>query len=190
MPQERVKKTAITGLAFDYQTLHGINLLCDWLSSPTRYQRVMFECTDSETAPQSLDDIVAERSDGRFDYWQVKYTPNPADNLFTWEWLLEVSGKTARARSNLRKWFDALKKIDEAKLGDVQLVTNKKPDRDIESSLAGGSYLHLSKAPDDVQRQIEITLSSRENADWLLSRLRIIHSDKGYLNLQSSIIDS
>lgn len=189
MPQERVKKSAITGLAFDYQTLHGIHLLCDWLLSPTRYQRVMFECTDSETAPQSLDDIVAERSDGRFDYWQVKYTPNPTDNLFTWKWLLDVSGTTARARSNLRKWFDALKKIDETMLGDVQLVTNKKPDCDIETSLAEGSYLHLSKAPEEVQRQVEMTLGNRENADWLFSRLRIIHSDKSYLNLQSSIID-
>ncbi len=188
MPQERVKNTAITSVGFDYQTLHGVNLLCEWLAAPDRYQRIMFECTDE--APQSLDDIVAERVDGCFDYWQVKYTPNPTDNLFTWEWLLEVSGKTARARSNLRKWFDALKKIDEKKLGTVQLVTNKIPDREIELSLAGGNHFDLSKAPVDVQRRVVSVLGSRESADWLFSLLKVVHSDKGYLNLNNAVINA
>ena len=188
MPQEKVKNTAITPVGFDYQILHGVKLLCEWLAAPSRYRRIMFECTDE--APQSLDDIVAERTDGCFDYWQVKYTPNPTNNLFTWEWLLEVSGKTARARSNLRKWFDALKKIDEIKLGTVQLVTNKIPDREIETSLAGGNHLDLSKAPLDVQRRVESVLGSRENADWLFSLLEVVHSDKGYLNLNNAVINA
>lgn len=188
MPQERVKNTAITSVGFDYQILHGVNLLSEWLSSPTRYKRVMFECDDE--APKSLDDIVAERADGRFDYWQVKYTPNPENNPFTWEWLLEVNGKTARARSNLKKWSDALNKIDKEKLGTIQLITNKKPDREIEKCLAGGKHLELSRAPVDIQRRVEAALGSRENADWLFSLLSIVHSDNGYLNLNNSIISS
>src|SRR5690242_4927469 len=122
MPRDRVKSTAITSVGFDYQILHGLQLLCEWLTAPIRFQVIRFECTDKEAAPRSLDDIVAMRPDGRFDYWQVKYTPNPDNNPFTWEWLLHTGGTTARARSNLRKWFDALKKIDEAKLGNAQLV--------------------------------------------------------------------
>jgi hypothetical protein len=188
MPQERVKNTAITSVGFDYQTLHGLQLLCEWLAAPTRYKCMRFECTDKEVAPQSLDDIVAVRSDGRSDYWQVKYTPNPADNPFTWDWLLDVGGKTARARSNLRKWFDALKKIDDTVIGNAQLVTNKIPDRDIEVCLAGGDKLDLVRAPEEVQRRVEAALGSRENADWLFSRLHIVHSDKGYLNLNNSVV--
>jgi len=188
MPQERVKNTAITSVGFDYQILHGLQLLCEWLAAPTRFQRIKFECTDKEVAPQSLDDIVAIRSDGLVDYWQVKYTPNPAANLFTWEWLLHVDGTTTRARSNLRKWFDALKKIEDGKLGNAQLITNKIPDRDIEVCLSGGDRLDIFKATEDVQQRVETALGSRENADWLFSRLQIVHSDKGYLTLNNSII--
>lgn len=188
MPQEQVKNTAITPVAFDYQIRHGVYLLSAWLSSPTRYRRVMFE--GAEEAPQSLDDIVAERADGRFDCWQVKYTPNAENNAFTWDWLLEVTGKTARSRCNLKKWFDALQKIDADKIGTIQLITNKVPDRHIEICLAGGRYLDLAKAPESIQRRVDAELGGRKNAEWLFSQLQVVHSDKGYLNLEYAIYDS
>ena len=161
--------------------------MSEWLNSPDRYIRFRFECTDKDIAPQSLDDIVSERTDGFWDYWQIKYTPNPVDNPFTWKWLLHVRGKTTRSRSNIRKWFDALKKIDAATLGMARLITNRVPDREIEESLAGSNYLDFHKAPKDIQKHLADVLDGEEAAIRFLSRLQITHSDKGYLRLRNAI---
>lgn len=174
-------------VGYEYQTLHGIQLLCEWLDSPSRYLRVRFECTDKEVAPRSLDDIVAIRADELCDYWQVKYTPNPENNLLTWDWLLHVEGKTQRARSNIKKWFDAIKAIDAAEFGTAQLITNRVPDRGIEESLAGTNYLNLDKAPADVQARLTEVFGSKVDVVWFFSKFRIIHSDKNYLNLSNSV---
>nr|VFJ56568.1 MAG: hypothetical protein BECKFW1821A_GA0114235_106212 [Candidatus Kentron sp. FW] len=184
---DNVKNTATIPVGFDYQTLHGVRLLCEWLDSPDRYIRFCFECTDRDSAPPSLDDIVAERVDGRWDYWQIKYTPNPGNNSFTWEWLLHVQGKTVRARSDIRKWFDALKGIDGAALGTARLITNRVPDREIEAGLGGSEHLDFYKAPKDVQERLAEVLDGREPAVRFLSRLQITHSDKGYLRLRNTI---
>lgn len=186
--QDNIKRTAFIPIGYDYQVLHGVLLLCEWLESPTRYQKIRFECTDREVAPQSLDDIVAVRGDAKQDYWQVKYTPNPEKNALSWDWLLYVEGGTARARSNLRKWFDALKNIDEASLGTAQLVTNRRPDREIEDNLATSDKLHFDTASSDVRARLVAALGSKANVDWLFSHLRIIHSDKNYLGLNNAVV--
>jgi hypothetical protein len=74
----KVKNTAITYTAYDYQTLQGVNLIAEWLRSPTKYKRVAFEADeDTNDTPEGIDDIVGERPDGIKDFWQVKFTPSP-----------------------------------------------------------------------------------------------------------------
>jgi len=189
MAQDRVKATAITSVGFDYQVLHGVLLVAEWLDAPQRYRRVRFECTDKGVAPQSLDDIVAERADGLTDYWQVKFTPNPYEHILTWEWLLHIEGKTDRARSNLRKWFDALGQIDRSALGTAQLITNRVPDAEIEMCLAGGECLDISKAPPSVLLELDKQFPSRQELQSFLDVIRIRHSDKNYLSLGSDVHD-
>ena len=75
MPDEHVKGSAIPYAGYRYQTLHGVKVLVDWLDSPTIFTRVKFECDDRAMGPQGLDDIVAQRPDGKLNYWQIKYTP-------------------------------------------------------------------------------------------------------------------
>lgn len=71
----KVKNTAITYTAYDYQTLQGVKLIAEWLRSPTKYSRVAFEADeDANDTPAGIDDIVGERPDGIKDFWQVKFT--------------------------------------------------------------------------------------------------------------------
>lgn len=183
-----IKKTAITAAGYVYQTLQGVNLLCDWLDSPTRYVRVRFECDEDAVAPQGLDDLVAERPDGRVDLWQVKFTPSPHKHALDWEWLLTKSGKAGgTSRTNLRKWFDALDAVGAGNAGDVRLLTNRIPDLAIETCLRGGSFIDYKLAPSDVQTKIEKDLGGEANAKRLFDALAIRHSDKGFSSMEAYV---
>lgn len=63
----------------EYQDVQALNLLVEWLEQRDRYQRVQLEADGSG----SLDDLLALRSDGVLEVWQVKfstgsYTPEDA----------------------------------------------------------------------------------------------------------------
>lgn len=183
-----IKTSAIPLAGYVYQTLQGVDLLCDWLDAPTRYVRVRFECDDDEVAPQGLDDVVAERQDGRVDVTQVKFTPSPEKYALDWDWLLTKPGKAGgTSRSLLRKWFDALASIDHKRLGEVRLITNRAPDLAMETCLAGGAFIDYQKAPADVRTKVEADLSGEENALRLFQVLRVFHSDKGYSSLEHHV---
>jgi hypothetical protein len=183
-----VKTTAIPAAGYVYQTMQGVNLLCDWLDAPTRYTRVRFECDADEIAPQGLDDLVAERPDGKADLWQVKFTPAEEKHLLDWEWLLEKPGKKGgKSRSNLRKWFDALKELESNRVGHVRLLTNRIPDSILEVCLAGGSRIDYTKAPAEIQLQVIEELGGSSNAKELFDALDVRHSDKGFASIESHV---
>jgi hypothetical protein len=185
----KVKNSAIIYTGYDYQTLQGVKLLADWLHSPASYQRVAFEAdsTSNET-PEGIDDIVCERQNGVKDFWQVKFTPSPekGENGLTWDWLLKISGKTARSRSILKKLYDAITAVPVEKLGDVVLLTNKRPDRSMESSL-NGSKVDFNQIDEDSQREIIRQLKNQEAASFLFSKLTIQHSDGDYLVIKRGV---
>lgn len=183
---ENIKNTAITAAGYIYQNRQGLKVLCDWLDAPTRYSRVKFECDDESEAPQALDDIVIERSDGLVDLQQVKFTPNPDSHLLSWEWMLEKSGKTSRSRSMLRKWFDAFKKLDPKCIGEISLTTNRRPNAAIEACLENGR-ISFAKIPDPTRSKVITELGSAENCEAFFGELRIRHSDKGYMNLEHEL---
>ena len=183
---EGIKNTAITAAGYIYQNRQGLKVLCDWLDSPTRYTRVKFECDEEEEAPKSLDDVVAERVDGLVDLQQVKFTPNPDVHLLTWDWLLEKSGTTKRARSMIRKWFDGFKKLDPARLGDISLTTNRRPDAAIEACLVGYT-ISFENVPAPTRTKLIAELGSAEECKEFFNTLKIRHSDKGYIALEHEI---
>ncbi|HRL26207.1 MAG TPA: ATP-binding protein [Alcaligenes sp.] len=185
----RVKNSAIIYTGYEYQTLQGVKLLAEWLHSPTQYVRVAFEADiDSNETPEGIDDVVCERSDGVRDYWQVKFTPSPEkdENRLTWEWLLKISGKTSRSRSILKKIHDAISEVPAEKLGDVVLLTNKRPDRSMESCMHG-SKVDFSQIDEDSQLEITRQLGNQEAAILLFSKLTVQHSDGDYLAIKRSI---
>lgn len=183
---EDIKNTAITAAGYIYQNRQGIRVLCDWLDAPARYTRVKFECDDEAAAPKGLDDIVIERSDGLVDLQQVKFTPDPDAHLLSWDWILDKTGKTARSRSMLRKWFDALKKLDPARIGDISFTTNRRPDPDIEACLDAGK-ISFAKIPEPKRSEVTAELGSARDCEAFFSQLRIRHSDKGYVTLEHEI---
>ncbi|EMR12055.1 hypothetical protein MPL1_12341 [Methylophaga lonarensis MPL] len=178
----KVKNAAITYTAYDYQTLQGVKLIAEWLCSPTKYSRVAFEADeDANDTPAGIDDIVGERPDGIKDFWQVKFSPSPHkdENRLSWDWLLSVSGKTKRSRSILRKLYDAIVSVPTENLGDVVLLTNKLPDKDIEGCLSGSKIL-FEKIDNITKSLIANQLGSDKEAEYLFSRLAVQHSDGDY----------
>ncbi|HIF9152450.1 TPA: ATP-binding protein [Photobacterium damselae] len=185
----KVKNSAIIYTGYDYQTLQGVKLLAEWLHSPSQYVRVAFEAdTDSNETPEGIDDIVCERPNGVKDFWQVKFTPSPDkdENCLSWDWLLKISGKTARSRSILKKLHDAINAVPSEKLGDVVLLTNKRPDRSMESCLFG-SKIDFKQVDDELQKEIIQQLGSSEEAIFLFSKLTVQHSDGDYLTIKRSV---
>jgi hypothetical protein len=183
---DNIKNTAITAAGYIYQNRQGLKLLCDWLDAPSRYTQVKFECDDEAEAPTALDDIVAERSDGLVDLQQVKFTPNPQAHLLCWDWMLEKSGKTARSRTLLRKWFDAFKKLDPKRIGEITLLTNRQPDAAIEACLEGHN-ISWAKVPELTRTLLVAELGSAEECQRFFSQLHIQHSDKGYAQLEHEV---
>lgn len=183
---ENIKNTAITSAGYIYQNRQGLRVLCDWLDAPTRYIRVKFECDDEAEAPTGLDDIVIERSDGRQDLQQVKFTPNPNEHLLSWDWLLEKTGKTARSRSMVRKWFDAFKEVDMARMGELSLKTNRRPNAEIEACLGGGKIV-FANVPEPRRSALIAELDSESDCEAFFGQLQIRHSDKGFDTLEQEV---
>lgn len=183
---EDIKKTAITAAGYIYQNRQGLKVLCDWLDAPTRYSRVKFECDNENEAPQGLDDIVIERSDGFVDLQQIKFTPDSETHLLSWDWMLEKTGKTERSRSMLRKWFDAFKQLDPVRIGEISLITNRRPDAAIEVCLER-DRIDPSKIPEPQRTLVEVELGGVEECKLFFRQLCIRHSDKGYLALEHEV---
>lgn len=183
---ENIKKSAITAAGYIYQNRQGIKVLCDWLDAPARYSRVKFECDNENEAPQGLDDIVIERSDGLIELHQVKFTPDPSKNLLCWDWMLEKTGTTERSRSMLKKWFDAFMQLDPSRVGEVSLITNRRPDAVIEACL-DEDRISLTRLPESLRAVVHSELGSAKDCESFFNQLRIRHSDKSYISLEHDI---
>jgi len=185
----RVKNSAITYTAYEYQTLQGVYLLSVWLNSPAEFERMCFEADEEDNdAPQGIDDIICQRADGKTDFWQIKFTPSPEreENQFTWDWLLTRKGKTERSRSILKKLSDAVSSVSPDKLGNVTLLTNKIPDRAMENCI-NGARIDYSKIDLEIQQTIIDQLGSEETATSFFSKLEIQHSEGDYHTLDRTV---
>lgn len=183
---EDIKNTAITAAGYIYQNRQGLRVLCDWLDAPARYTRVKLECDDEAVAPTGLDDIVVERADGLVDLQQVKFTPAPNSHPLCWDWMLEKTGKTARSRSMLRKWFDAFKALESTRIGVLSLMTNRRPDADIEACLECGK-ISFAKIAEPRRSQVIAELGDEQGCEAFFSQLHILHSDKGFDTLEQEV---
>lgn len=180
-----IKTSAIIYSGYEYQTLQGILILAYWLNSPTAFHRICFEADSSENeVPQGIDDIVCERADGKIDFRQVKFTPSPDknENAFSWDWLLTRNGKTNRSRSILKKLSDAIIKVPPDQLGDVILITNKIPDREVEACFKNGK-LNYDFIELETRIKIIDQLGSENLARTLFTTLQIQHSEGGYQSI-------
>ncbi|CAH2799387.1 MAG: hypothetical protein CPDRYMAC_4958 [uncultured Paraburkholderia sp.] len=100
--------------------------------------------------------------------------------------MLEKTGKTARARSMLRKWFDAFKSLDPAQIGELTLTTNRRPDADVEACLDGGK-ISFAKIPEPILSDVIAELGCEKDCEAFFDQLQILHSDKGFETLEQEI---
>lgn len=182
-----IKKSAITYTGYEYQTLQGVLVLAYWLDNPNAFKRICFEA-DQDDIAQGIDDIVIERQDHKFDYIQVKFTPSPykEENSFNWDWLLKKTGKTARSRSILKKIFDAVEEVQVEKRGDITLLTNKIPNKEIENCLKDGKIIYDLIAP-DIQEKILLQLGSEHLSRTFFEILDIRDTQKNYVELSREV---
>ena len=187
--KNQVKPSAITYTGYDYQTMYGILMLAQWLNSPDEYEKICFEADhENNETPQGIDDVVCEHNDGKRDFYQVKFTPSPnkTENALSWNWLLKKSGKTKRSRSLIKKLFDAVNSVNRENLGSVALVTNKLPDRKIESSLSGQNFDYEKLTP-ETKEVLQEQLGEVSKIKDFFSILEIKHSDSNYDSLNRII---
>ena len=187
---EIVKATGSASAGYQYQTLYGIKILVDWLENPGLYARVQFDCDDRSVAPLSLDDVVAERMDGKFTFWQVKYTP-PDDNrkqplLVDWEWLLDEGPPSKSKIPYLKKWKESFNKYGREKRERFFLVTNRLPSREFLNNLSG-SHINYDKIPFLYKQKIDTLLGGELQAREFFSFLEIQSGTQNFLTLRSSI---
>jgi len=179
-----IKRSAIPASGYMYQTLLGIKVLCDWLDTPTLYAWVKFEADDEEDA-RGLDDIVILRADGRMELTQVKFTVNEFEpnNALSWKWLTARKG---RGTSLLEKWSSAAFRVGLERLGEVRLVTNRRPDATFAKHLVGGKVC-WSSLPDALRQEIEQHVGGGQSAALFFDRFEFSHSYVGYESLEGVV---
>lgn len=176
-----IKRSAIPASGYIYQTLVGVKVLCDWLDTPTLYAWVKFEADDEPDA-RGLDDIVAQRADGRMELTQVKFTVGEfePDYALSWDWLTTRKGR--RGTSLLEKWSSAAFRVGLERLGEVRLVTNRRPDAAFAAHLVAGKVRWHSLS-DDLRKEIEPHVGGGRQAALFFDRFEFSHSYVGYESL-------
>jgi len=130
LTNKEIKRTTITRAGYEYQDLVGIEVLIDFYRNPDKYTWVKLEAEDKGN---SLDDVIAARANGSFDYIQVKFTVDSSDYPLDWKWLTE---KSKHGTSMLAKWAKSLRDIHEkGRVNSAELRTNRVPSPDITACL-------------------------------------------------------
>lgn len=181
-----IKRSAIPASGYSYQTLAGIQVLCDWLDDPNLFEWVKFEADDLKSA-QGLDDIVLQRRDGRLELKQVKFTVDPFDdaNALSLAWLTNRNGK--KGKSLLEKWSAATFSLDLNRVADLRLITNRRPDAEFASWLLGNK-LELAALPAATRAQIEAHVGGAQRAEDFFDRFLFDHSFFGLASLERTIV--
>jgi hypothetical protein len=145
-----VKAAAIVRAGYEYQDLVGIEVLIRYFRDPDLYSWVKLEADDSPFG--ALDDLVAARADGGYEYTQVKFTVDEGAYLLDWDWLLK---KKPKGTSMLAKWAKSLGAV--RALGQVhsaELRTNRRPSPDF-AAVMQGEFVDLTKLDADVRNSVE-----------------------------------
>lgn len=185
------KKPGILRASFDYQDLSAIAILIDFYRQPDRFRWVELDSDDKAFA--SIDDIVACRTDGRFEITQVKFTVDPDDpaNQLDWDWLMK---RTKNGRSLLQKWAATADHwAATGQLATAQLVTDRRPAGQFATALKNQS-IDFSKVEPALAAKIAKQLGSPSNARAFFARFRFNHSkpriDDLEYNLRALLIPS
>lgn len=150
MAKVQIKSAAITRAGYEYQDLVGIEVLIRQYRDPELFAWVLLEADD--TNYRSLDDVVAARKDGSYEFIQVKFTVDSDRYELDWDWLL---AKTTSGSSMLEKWAKSLTRV--AAMGPIHsasLQTNRIPSTEFAKCLKG-SRVDIDLLPKEICESIE-----------------------------------
>lgn len=167
------KKTGITRVAFEYQDLIGVELLIEFFRNPDKYYWIELDSENHDVG--YLDDVVAARQDGTYEVIQVKFTVDPNEHFFDWDWLLKSKPK---GTSLLAKWVKSLNSV--ANLGPIhsaKLRTNRKPNGELKKALEG-NRVDLSKLSKTTRNRVQDELGGTEAASRFFDRFTFSHSEQ------------
>ncbi|ADE17029.1 hypothetical protein Nhal_4021 (plasmid) [Nitrosococcus halophilus Nc 4] len=165
MAKVQIKSTAITRAGYEYQDLAGIEVLIRHYRDPELYAWVQIEADD--TNYRALDDIVAARKDGAYEFVQVKFTVDSDRYGLDWNWLLS---KTKNGTSMLEKWAKSLARV--AAMGPIHsagLKTNRIPSAEFAKCL-NGSRVDIDLLPKEIREPVETACGGAAEATERLGR--------------------
>ncbi len=150
MARVLIKPAAIPRAGYEYQDLVGIEVLIRQYRDPDLYAWVQLEADDSNY--RALDDVVAARKDGSYEFVQVKFTVDSDRYELDWEWLL---AKSKNGRSMLEKWAKSLARVAEkGPIHSAGLKTNRIPSKEFSKCLKG-TRIDLDLLPETVRESVE-----------------------------------
>lgn len=155
-----IKTAAIPRAGYEYQDLAGIEVLLRHYRDPGLFNWVKLEADDSQF--KALDDVVAERVDGSYEFVQVKFTVDSERYELEWPWLLEKSGK---GTSRLAKWAASFARV--AAMGRIHsacLKTNRPPSAAFRKGLVG-SRVSLDKLEAGLRKSVEAECGGHAEAE-------------------------
>ena len=150
MAKVQIKPAAIPRVGYEYQDLAGIEVLIRQYRDPELYAWVQLDADD--TANRALNDVVAARKDGSYEFVQVKFTVDSDRFELDWDWLL---AKTTNGTSMLEKWAKSLARV--AAMGPIHsavLKTNRKPSAGFAKCLKG-ARVELDLLPKEIRKLAE-----------------------------------
>jgi hypothetical protein len=150
MARVHIKPAAIPRAGYEYQDLVGIEVLIRHYRDPDLYAWVQLDADD--TANRALNDVVAARKDGSYEFVQVKFTVDSDRFDLDWDWLL---AKTTNGTSMLEKWAKSLARV--AAMGPIHsavLKTNRKPSAGFAKCLKG-ARVELDLLPKEIRKLVE-----------------------------------
>lgn len=185
-----IKSTQLTRVGYEYQDLVCIKILVDWYHDRDKYQWVKVESTSLPDAKvSSLDDVVALRTDGKYELTQVKFTIDAQreDLTLSFDWLTYRKGN---GTSLIQKWSkDLIEAVENNQLGKAELITNRRPDNEVSACLKDG-MIDLRNIPNGHLKIIESQLGGKAKAEGFFSNFNFIHSQPTIDDLENQLHDS
>jgi hypothetical protein len=135
----------------------ALGVLVEWLEHPQRYRWVEVECDEAG----SLDDVVSELANGSLVVLQVKFSAHPEQvtDALGWDALLKErqgrqSGDQRRLPSLWSKWAKSyLELAAGGRQIDAAVVSNRRPDQDIQRALLPDGHIDPDRIADTGVRE-------------------------------------
>ncbi|NII11289.1 ATP-binding protein [Oleiagrimonas sp. C23AA] len=184
LPRPAIKAAAIPRLGYEYQDLAGIEVLLRQYRDPALFNWVKLEADDSQF--KALDDVVAERVDGTYEFVQVKFTVDSGRYELDWDWLLH---KSKNGTSMLAKWAKSFARV--AAMGTIHsacLKTNRPPSSEFQKSLIG-NRVSLERLDKNLRKSLEAECGGAAEAKLFFDSFDFLGERPGFDEYERQLRD-